>query len=95
MHALLDAAASEGVDDAEVARAQQKIASREVLGSETPMGRLVPLGMAWTYKQEYVGMDEAVDRVLETTADEVNAVLRGATAERHSLLALGPIDTID
>ncbi len=95
MHALLDAAASEGVDDAEVARAQQKIASSEVLGSETPMGRLVPLGMAWTYKQEYVGMDEAVDRVLETTADEVNAVLRGATAERHSLLALGPIDTID
>jgi predicted Zn-dependent peptidase len=94
MHGLLDTAAADGVTDAEVARSQQKIASGEVLGSETPMGRLVPLGMAWTYKQEYVGMDEAVDRVLETTADEVNAVLRGATSDRHSLLALGPIDSI-
>jgi predicted Zn-dependent peptidase len=95
MHGLLDSAASDGVTDEEVARSQQKIASGEVLGSETPMGRLVPLGMAWTYKQEYLGMDEAIDRVLDTTKDEVNALLREATSERHSLLALGPIDSLD
>ena len=94
MERLLDTAAADGVNDAEVARAKQKIASGEVLSSETPMGRLVPLGMAWTYRGEYIGMDEAVDRVLGVTVEEAGEVLRGIKADSNSLLALGPIESI-
>jgi predicted Zn-dependent peptidase len=94
MERLLDKAATDGAHDAEVSRAKQKIASGEVLSSETPMGRLVPLGMAWTYRGEYIGMDEAVDRVLGVTVDEVSEVMRGLSSRSHSLLALGPIDSI-
>ena len=95
MERLLRAAGDDGVRAEEVARAKQKIASGEVLGSETPMGRLVPLGMAWTYRREYVGMDEAVDRILGSTVDEVSAVLAEGDVGSHSLLALGPIAAID
>ena len=59
------------------------------------MGRLVPLGMAWTYRSEYVSMDEAVDRILGSTVDEVSAVLAEGDIGSHSLLALGPIAAID
>ena len=84
-----------GLTDDEIDRAKQKTASAAVLRSETPMGRLVPVGSAWVYRHEYTDIDESIDRLLSVTSEDVKNVLSRYPLDPHTYLGLGPIDGLD
>lgn len=92
---ILRDAAENGVADDEVDRAKQKIASSLVLRSETPWGRLAPLGVEWAYRKEYLDIDEAVNRCLSVTKEDIDALLADDPFAKGTLLALGPLETLE
>ena len=92
---ILKDAVENGVSEDEIERAKQKGASSIVLRSETPMGRLVPVGMAWAYRGEYIDTDEAVNRVLAVTKEDVEALLAEDPFAKGTLVALGPLETLE
>jgi predicted Zn-dependent peptidase len=81
----------EGITDDELARARRKIASGLVLRAETPMGRLTSVGYDWVYRKYIRPLDEAVDRLLAVSSDEINALLRERPFDKLTLVGLGPL----
>ena len=92
---ILKDAVENGISEDEIERAKQKGASSIVLHSETPMGRLVPVGMAWAYRGEYIDTDEAVNRLLSVTKEDVEALLAEDPFAKGTLVALGPLETLE
>jgi len=92
MHDVLREACSDGLKPEEVERAKRRIASHMVLGAETPMGRLRPVGMDWIYRGERKSPDEALQLLLDVTPQQVNEVLALQPFERAAVVALGPLD---
>jgi len=90
---ILSEVTEKGVSEEEIERAKQKIASAIVLRAETPMGRLVPVGMSWVYRREYVGVDRAVERYLAVGLSDVRAFLAREPFRRQTVVALGPFDS--
>ena len=94
LEAVINDAAG-GLSADELERAKQKIASAAVLQSESPMGRLIPVGMEWAYLRRHTSVDEAVNKILETGQSGIDAILDPNPFERGTLLALGPLETLD
>jgi predicted Zn-dependent peptidase len=88
-------ACAEGLKDEEVERAKRRIASHLVLGAETPMGRLRTVGMDWVYRREQKSADEALQLLLDVTPQAVNDLLAERPFERASVVALGPLDSLN
>lgn len=91
LRATLAEACSDGLQEAEIERAKRRLASRLVLGAETPMGRLRPVGMDWIYRQEQKAADAALQALLEVTVEEVNDVLAAQPFEVATIVGLGPL----
>jgi predicted Zn-dependent peptidase len=91
---VLRDAKRDGLTEAEVNGARRKLAAGRTLHAETPMGRLMSVGMNWVYRREFAPLDREVDRTLSVTADEANAILRELPLEESAMLAMGPIDTL-
>ena len=92
---ILKDAVENGVSEDEIERAKQKGASSIVLRSETPMERLVPVGMAWAYRGEYIDTDEEVNRLLAVTKEDLDALLAEDPFSKGALVALGPLETLE
>ena len=92
---ILKDAVENGVSEDEIERAKQKGASSTVLRSETPMERLVPVGMAWAYRGEYIDTDEEVNRLLAVTKEDLDALLAEDPFSKGALVALGPLETLE
>ena len=92
---ILKDAVENGVSEDEIERAKQKGASSAVLRSETPMERLVPVGMAWAYRGEYIDTDEEVNRLLAVTKEDLDALLAEDPFSKGALVALGPLETLE
>lgn len=75
---------------AEWQAARNKVATSLTLGAETPFVRLMSLGSSWLYRQEYVALDEAVDRVLNTSLQDAAQLLAERPFDRSFVLRLGP-----
>jgi predicted Zn-dependent peptidase len=84
----------DGLRAEEIERAKQKIASGQVLGAETPMGRLVPVGLAWIYRREYRPLEHSVERLLAVDSAEVEAFLSRRPFDAQALVAVGPFDSL-
>jgi predicted Zn-dependent peptidase len=84
---------AEGISEAELAQAKNKVLARTVLRSERPMGRLMPLGYHWMYRGEYLTVAEEVDRYARVTADDVRRVLEAYPLLPMTLVSVGP--TVD
>jgi len=89
-HEVLAKAGREGVQEAEVERAKRRLASHILLGSETPMGRLRPLGMDQTYRHQYRSAADILAQVQGVTADDVNAMLAKSTFDEATIVILEP-----
>jgi predicted Zn-dependent peptidase len=87
-------AAEEGLTEAEVNGAKRKLAAAQALHDETPMGRLMTVGLDWVYRRELQDMDAEIDRTLAVTVDESNAILREIPLDRTVLGGLGPFDEL-
>lgn len=77
---IFDDVNQNGVTEAELSQARNKLASRIVLRSERPMGRLGSLGHNWQYRQEY-----------RTVADDLATVAAVSTADIRRLLEAYPL----
>lgn len=93
MHVLrttLTATQEETLPDEELARARRKIASGIVIGAETPMGRLAPVGFDWVYRRKIDRLDELVERYGAVAAGSVTSLLADRPFDQLTLVALGP-----
>jgi predicted Zn-dependent peptidase len=87
-------ACAEGLKDEEVERAKRRLASGQVLGAETPMGRLRAVGFDWIYRREQKSVDDSLKLLLDVTTAQVNEVLATQPFERAATVGLGPLETL-
>ena len=80
---------TEGVTEQELDASKNKIASTATLNGELPMGRLVPLGYNWVYRQEYRPLAEEIQAIQAVTREEVMNVLEQYPLDTFSLQGLG------
>ena len=91
---IYDDVNSRGVTEEELEQARNKAASRIVLRSERPMGRLSSLGSNWVYRNEYRSVQADLDAYRAITTDDVNAVLKKYPLGQLSTAAVGPLKTL-
>jgi predicted Zn-dependent peptidase len=84
-----------GLKDEEVERAKRRLASGQVLGAETPMGRLRAVGFDWIYRHEQKSVDDSLNLLLGVTTAQVNEVLAAQPFERAATVGLGPLETLN
>ena len=75
----------------ELEQVKNKAASRIVLRSERPMGRLMPLGFNWVYRNEYRTVDDDLDALRRVSLDEIARVLSEHPLDRLTCVAIGPL----
>jgi predicted Zn-dependent peptidase len=85
---------SRGVREEELEQARNKAASRIVLRSERPMGRLSSLGSNWVYRGEYRSVQADLDAYRAISTDDIKAVLKSYPLGQLSTAAVGPLKAL-
>jgi predicted Zn-dependent peptidase len=85
---------SDGLTQQELERVQRKLAAGTVIRGGTPFGRLLHVGFDWQYRRALEPIDRSVDALLGVRLDEANALLAERAFDRATLVALGPIETL-
>ncbi|MBO1436291.1 pitrilysin family protein [Meiothermus sp. CFH 77666] len=80
----------EGVRPDELERAKNKLATALVFAGETPMQRLMSVGLGYVYNQTYEPLSEIARRVEAVTLDDVNALLEEKPFSRSFCYSLVP-----
>jgi predicted Zn-dependent peptidase len=78
------------LDDAEVERARNKIASQLVLGGEVPIGRMRAIGSQWIYNGDYRSLEADMATLMAITPDTLKQLMRQYSFEPMSIVTLGP-----
>ncbi len=91
IRATLSAAQADGLSDDEIARARRKLAAALVLRAETPMGRLITVGLDYVYRKQIEPLSQSVDRLLAVASDDVAALLREQPFDKLTLVGYGPL----
>jgi predicted Zn-dependent peptidase len=91
---IYDDVNSRGVTEEELEQARNKAASRIVLRSERPMGRLSSLGSNWVYRNEYRSVQSDLDAYRAITTGDVKAVLKKYPLGQLSTAAVGPLKAL-
>jgi predicted Zn-dependent peptidase len=89
------AAETEGVTATELVQAKSKIASRIVLSSEKPRGRLFVVGTDWVQRGQYRSVVHDLDAVAALTLDDVHAVLARFPLTSNTTIVVGPLDSLN
>jgi predicted Zn-dependent peptidase len=84
----------DGLTEAELKQARSKMLSRLVRGSERPKGRMMALGMGWTYQHEYRTVDDELKAFEAVTLAAIREVLNRYPLPNVSTLALGPVEKL-
>jgi predicted Zn-dependent peptidase len=92
---VYDAVNAEGVTDEELERARNKVASRIVLRSERPMGRLSSLGGNWLYRGEYRAADADLAAVRGVTTDDIRTLLEKYPLHMSTTTGVGPLTELN
>jgi len=80
-----------GPTEIELETARNKIASRIVLSSERPMGRLSPLSNNWIYQNEYRSVRDDLDTLNALTLDDIRTLLNRYPLGQVTSVGLGPV----
>ena len=80
----------DGLTDAEVERAKNKLAGGSVLHGESPMGRMRAIGGGWVYNGEYRSMERDLDALLAVTTADLRALLDRFGFDPMGVVTLGP-----
>lgn len=91
VHAIYDEVNANGVTDIELEQAKNKVASRVVLRSERPMGRLSSLGTNWVYRQEYMSVADELAALQGITLDDIRATLDAYPLGGCTTICVGPL----
>ncbi|NLT55823.1 MAG: insulinase family protein [Actinomycetales bacterium] len=92
LHRELDRLAADGLVDGELQRANGQLCGGLVLGLEDTGSRMSRLGKAELVQGEYVGLDEALDRIRSVTAADVEALAADLASRPRSLTVVGPFE---
>jgi predicted Zn-dependent peptidase len=92
--AIYDSVNREGVTEAELEQARNKVASRIVLRSERPMGRLSSLGGNWVYRQEYRSVADDLATLKSIGRNEIAALLEAYPLGEQTTVAVGPLTSL-
>ncbi|MCG8701928.1 MAG: insulinase family protein, partial [Bacteroidales bacterium] len=79
-----------GITEDELQTGKNKTGSARIISSEVPMGRLVPLGMGWMYRQEYMTVKEELEKVNAVTLEQINKTIELYPMEIMTATVLGP-----
>jgi predicted Zn-dependent peptidase len=91
---LLHEVRREGITPEELEQARNKMLSQVVRGSERPKGRMMAVGMAWTYQHAYRSVDDELKAYSGVTLDAVRQVLERYPPDEVTTLALGPLTSL-
>jgi len=80
-----------GPTDEELTRARNKVASRVVLASERPMGRLSSLGENWLYRQEYRSVAADLETLKQIDQTMIRQLLKRYPLGQTTTVGLGPL----
>jgi len=83
-------AMAKGTVDAELTQAQNKVLARTVLRSERPMGRLMSLGFHWTYRREYLAVEQELDAFSAVTQADLRRILDQWPLLPMTIVSVGP-----
>ena len=83
------------ISEEELATAKSKLLSRLVRSGERPRGRLVPVGMHWTYQGEYRSVDDDLRAYEAVTMADVRTVIERYPLTKLTTLALGPLEQLE
>lgn len=85
---------AEGVTDEELEQARNKVATRIVLSSERPMGRLSALGSNWVYRREYRTIAEDLRTVQGLTGADIETLLQAYPLGQTTTVGVGPLTAL-
>lgn len=92
--AIYDDVNRNGVTEVELEQAKNKIASRVVLRSERPMGRLTSLGSNWIYRQEYRSVEDDLAKLQSLTLDDISRLLEKYPLGAATTATIGPLEAL-
>jgi predicted Zn-dependent peptidase len=95
IQAIYDAVNQDGVTEAELQLAKNKVASRIVLRSERPMGRLSSLGSNWVYRQEYRTVEDDLNSLNSLTTADIRKLLAAYPLAQTTTAAVGPLKALE
>ena len=78
------------LNDDEVTRAKNKIASGIVLQGEVPLGRMRAIGGQWMYTKEYRSLEQDMATLLSITSQSLKDLMRDFPFDPMTLVTLGP-----
>lgn len=84
-----------GITEAELTQAKNKICSHIVLQSERPANRLFSVGSNWIQRQQYRTVRQVLDAYEAVTMDDVAAVLAKYPLTENTTVAIGPLAKLD
>ncbi len=89
---LLETLASpaDGVEDEELERAKNKIATGATVQGERPPGRMMRLGGDWMYLHEHRPLDEEIERVMAVSLSDVHRVAEAYPPRPRTIVRLTP-----
>ena len=92
---IYEAVNQEGITDIELQQAKNKVASRVVLRSERPMGRLSSLGGNWVYRQTYRSVQNDLDMLQSLTTADIRKLLDTYPLAQSTTVTIGPLTSLN
>jgi len=87
---IYETAHADGITEAELGQAKNKVRSQLVLASELPSRRMSSIGGDWVYRREYRSLEEDLDLVASIRLDQVADVLQRYSLLDGTTLTIGP-----
>ena len=81
---------ADSIDAEEIERSKNKLATSATVSGEAPSGRMRSLGGQWTYLNQYVPLNEEIERLMAVTVQDVRNLLGNAPFQPRTTMRLGP-----
>jgi predicted Zn-dependent peptidase len=78
------------VNDDEIERAKNKIASSLVLQGEIPLGRMRSIGSQWIYNKEYRSLEQDMAALMQVDRPAVQQLMKEFPFDPMTIISLGP-----
>ena len=77
------------LDEDEVTRAKNKLATSATLQGERPLGRMMRLGSQWLYLERYLPLEEDLDALMAVTRDDLRSLMDEHPFKPRTVVRLG------
>ena len=79
-----------GVTEDELQKAKNKTLSSLVIKNELPMGRLLDLGINWTYLKQYRTVEDDINAIKSVTVEDVCSLIKLLNPGNFTQFSIGP-----